>query len=114
DQLQQIIYILVNNALKYSDQEIELNLYTRDGYVVFQVKDYGPGISKEDQERIFDRFYRVDQARSRDTGGSGVRLTSAKRIATSHHGELPVSSTKGHASTFIFQLPHVNQTMPLD
>src|SRR5699024_589354 len=56
DQLRQIIDILVNNALKYSDQEIELNLYTRDGYVVFQVKDYGPGISKEDQERIFDRF----------------------------------------------------------
>lgn len=114
DQLQQIIYILVNNALKYSDQEIELNLYTRDGYVVFQVKDYGPGISKEDQERIFDRFYRVDQARSRDTGGTGLGLPIAKTIAKSHHGELSVSSTKGNGSTFIFQLPHVNQTMPLD
>ncbi|RKQ30911.1 sensor histidine kinase [Oceanobacillus halophilus] len=104
DQLEQVIYILIDNAIKYSKEAIEIQAYQQDDYAVFRVKDYGQGISKEEQERIFDRFYRVDKARSRDTGGTGLGLAIAKSIAESHGGSLSVESKLGEGSTFTLRL----------
>lgn len=105
EQLQQIIYILIMNALKYSEREIDIRLYSQTDDVIFQVEDYGIGISKKDQERIFDRFYRVDKARSRDSGGTGLGLAIAKEIAESHGGTLSVQSEKEKGSVFTLKLP---------
>lgn len=104
-QLEQIIYILIDNALKYSDDKIIVSLFTFDGQVIFSVKDYGNGISREDQERIFERFYRVDKARNRETGGTGLGLAIAKAIVEEHQGQLTLESEIGEGSTFTLALP---------
>ncbi|MHA6253031.1 sensor histidine kinase [Oceanobacillus sp. CAU 1775] len=110
DQLEQIIYILIDNALKYSDDKIIVSLFTFDGQVIFSVKDFGNGISAEDQERIFERFYRVDKARSRGTGGTGLGLAIAKAIVEEHEGRLTLESEIGTGSTFTLALPvHKNE-----
>ncbi|MGM8212470.1 HAMP domain-containing sensor histidine kinase [Virgibacillus sp. W0430] len=105
DQIRQVIYILVDNALKYSDQDVRIVLNQKSNCAVIQVKDNGPGITVEDQAHIFDRFYRVDKARSRDTGGTGLGLAIAKTIITTHEGELDVSSQLGLGTTFTVKLP---------
>ncbi|HEY4600999.1 MAG TPA: ATP-binding protein [Cerasibacillus sp.] len=105
EQLQQIVYILIMNALKYSEREIDIRLYSQTDDVIFQVEDYGIGISKKDQDRIFDRFYRVDKARSRDSGGTGLGLAIAKEIAELHGGTLSVESEKDKGSIFTLKLP---------
>jgi len=105
DQLEQIIYILIDNALKYSQERIIVSLFTYNGEVIFSVKDFGKGISEEDQARIFERFYRVDRARSRETGGTGLGLAIAKVIADEHEGKLTIESTVGEGSTFTVVLP---------
>jgi two-component system phosphate regulon sensor histidine kinase PhoR len=69
------------------------------------VKDDGPGIPPEARERIFERFYRVDRARSRETGGTGLGLSIVKHIVQAHGGEVCVKSELGHGSTFSFTLP---------
>ena len=72
---------------------------------VISIRDTGIGIAKGDRERIFDRFYRVDKARSRSKGGSGLGLAIAKAIALSHNGSLEVQSEVGKGSRFIIKLP---------
>jgi signal transduction histidine kinase len=69
------------------------------------VSDQGPGIPKEEQERIFERFFRSDDSRSRQSGGTGLGLAIARSIARRHHGRLSVQSTPGSGSTFLVQLP---------
>jgi two-component system phosphate regulon sensor histidine kinase PhoR len=71
------------------------------------LKDDGPGIPDEAQERIFERFYRVDRARSRETGGTGLGLSIVKHIVQAHGGEVWVKSEVGQGATFYFTLPHV-------
>ncbi|RLL42122.1 sensor histidine kinase [Oceanobacillus piezotolerans] len=105
DQLEQIIYILIDNALKYSKDKVDIEISNMNTKAMLKVRDYGSGISQEDQERIFDRFYRVDKARSRDTGGTGLGLSIAKDIAAAHKGELTLESKIGEGSTFILSLP---------
>lgn len=105
DQLEQVIYILIENALKYSSDKINVSISKFESDILFQVKDYGHGIPQEEQQRIFDRFYRVDKARSRETGGSGLGLAIAKMITDDHLGELSVSSKLGDGSTFSLRLP---------
>lgn len=105
DQLEQIIYILVDNALKYSEDKIIISLFTHNGEVIFSVKDFGKGISEEEQDRIFERFYRVDKARSRETGGTGLGLAIAKAITDEHQGELTIDSIVGEGSAFTLVLP---------
>jgi signal transduction histidine kinase len=73
---------------------------------VLTVRDDGVGIPAADQERIFERFYRVDKARSRDTGGTGLGLSIVKHVAESHRGEVKVESTLGVGSTFTVTLPY--------
>ncbi|MFD1038345.1 ATP-binding protein [Virgibacillus byunsanensis] len=110
DQLQQIIYILIDNAIKYSSDEIRISIAQQKNKAIMKVTDFGQGISKIDHARIFDRFYRIDKARSRDTGGTGLGLAIAKSIAETHHGDLCVTSKLGEGSTFTLSLPIVRES----
>lgn len=105
DQLEQVIYILIDNALKYSKERVDISLNVYGQNALLQVRDYGKGIPEEEQDRIFERFYRVDKARSRDTGGTGLGLAIAKVITEDHQGTLSVSSKLGEGSTFSLKLP---------
>jgi len=98
---------LVYNAIKYSDEESEviLTLYVKDKVAYFSVKDQGIGIANEYQAKIFDRFYRVDSSRSRETGGSGLGLAIAKWICDVHDGTISVVSEPDKGSIFSIELP---------
>ncbi|MBP1933805.1 sensor histidine kinase [Ammoniphilus resinae] len=111
DRLKQLIYILLDNAIKYtpSGGEVDLTLtkeqIEKQSALHITVKDTGLGIPEEDQERIFDRFYRVDKNRSRQMGGTGLGLAIAKWIVNAHHGTIEVSSIPGEGSTFSVNIP---------
>jgi len=105
EQIKQVIYILIDNALKYSDQEVILDISRQDRHVTIKVIDFGSGIAPEEQDRIFDRFYRIDKARSRETGGTGLGLPIAQSIVHAHDGTLTVTSEQGKGTTFIMTLP---------
>jgi len=108
DRLQQVLFNLVENAIKYgrTDGTVTIGGHPgADGKVELWVKDDGPGIPPEARERIFERFYRVDRARSRETGGTGLGLSIVKHIVQAHGGEVCVKSELGHGSTFSFTLP---------
>ncbi|WP_029271343.1 sensor histidine kinase, partial [Virgibacillus alimentarius] len=105
EQLKQVIYILVDNALKYSEKDVRLDVSKKDHYAILKVTDFGNGMEQEEQARIFDRFYRVDKARSRETGGTGLGLPIAKSIVRSHNGEISVDSEIKKGTTFIVTLP---------
>jgi two-component system, OmpR family, sensor histidine kinase ArlS len=109
DQLKQLFYILLDNALKYSQDSIHVRLFQKNKQAILEVQDYGKGISQKDQEHIFDRFYRVDKARNRDTGGTGLGLAIAKSIADAHNGELSVISELDKGSTFIVKLSFITE-----
>jgi two-component system sensor histidine kinase SenX3 len=98
---------LIDNAVKYSEPQSPVTVSTSliDGLVEVSVRDDGIGIPSRDLERIFERFYRVDQARSRDTGGTGLGLSIVRHVARSHGGEVTVESVEGQGSTFRFVLP---------
>ncbi len=98
---------LVENAINYSAEHTTVRVATRaEGeHVVVSVADQGIGIAPTDVERIFERFYRADQARSRTTGGTGLGLAIVKHIASNHGGRVEVSSTLGGGSTFTLRLP---------
>lgn len=96
--LKQVIIILLDNAIKYSNDKIEVFVEKNDENAIIRVKDYGIGIPEEELENIFARFYRVDKARSRETGGTGLGLHIAKRIMKLHNGEIRMSS-KGNEGT---------------
>ncbi|ASN07113.1 HAMP domain-containing sensor histidine kinase [Virgibacillus necropolis] len=107
DQLKQVVYSLIDNACKYSEAEIIVTISVVDKNVAIAIQDFGPGISKEEQAKIFDRFYRVDKARNRDNGGTGLGLSIAKSIVEAHKGKLTVSSNIAEGSTFTVILPIV-------
>ncbi len=98
---------LVFNAIKYSDDNavVDLSLSKKENTACFKVTDYGIGIKKELQDKIFDRFYRIDSSRSRSTGGSGLGLAIAKWIVEIHAGKINVDSTPEERSTFTIELP---------
>jgi two-component system, OmpR family, sensor histidine kinase SenX3 len=98
---------LVENAIAYSgaDTKVSLALRQNDDWVEIDVADQGIGIAPHDVDRIFERFYRADQARSRSTGGTGLGLAIVKHIATNHGGRVAVTSTVGGGSTFTLRLP---------
>lgn len=106
EQLQQLLYILLDNALKYSEGDIYLTLAIDDGTAVLTVADEGEGISEADLERIFDRFYRVDKARSRESGGTGLGLAIAKAIVEAHGGTITVSSILGEGTSLQVFIPN--------
>jgi two-component system sensor histidine kinase SenX3 len=98
---------LLDNAVKYSDPGSDVNLRaSTDGKTVdLIVEDHGIGIPATDLERVFERFYRVDRARSRDTGGTGLGLAIVRHVAGNHDGDVHVTSREGEGSTFTLRLP---------
>lgn len=109
DRLQQVLFNLVENAIKYgrSDGSVSIGGQANSGdRIELWVQDNGPGIPAESKERIFERFYRVDRARSRETGGTGLGLAIVKHIVQAHGGEVWVKSELGKGATFFFTLPH--------
>jgi len=105
--LAEVLQNLLDNALQYtlSRGEIFVSAKARDAEVVFTVADTGIGIPKADQPRIFERFYRVDAARSRELGGTGLGLSIAKHIVEVHGGRIWVDSEIGRGSQFHFTVP---------
>ena len=106
-QLVSAIGNLVENAVKYSSPDGIVQVRTRrdDRSIEIMVADQGDGIPHRDLDRIFERFYRVDRARSRETGGIGLGLSIVRHVAANHGGEVLVSSTEGEGSTFVLRLP---------
>ncbi|HEY0795395.1 MAG TPA: ATP-binding protein [Acidisarcina sp.] len=107
DALNQVFGNLIENAMKYGKSGHLVRVGARrDGAVVeFFVRDFGPGMAFEHQDRIFERFYRIDKARSRDSGGTGLGLAIAKHIVGAHGGSIRVESELGLGATFLFTLP---------
>ena len=105
--LQQIFYNLTENAIKYTPEggEILVALSEANGEIRFTVTDNGLGIPEEDLPHIFDRVYRVDKARSRESGGTGLGLSIVKQLVTLHDGQIHVDSAAGQGSTFTVTLP---------
>lgn len=98
---------LVENAIKYSESGklVEVSASTDGVNVDMRVRDEGMGIPTRDLDRIFERFYRVDRARSRETGGTGLGLAIVRHVATNHRGDVLVSSVEGEGSTFTLRIP---------
>jgi len=105
--IHQIFSNLIENGLKYaaSGKKIVLGARAAAAGVEFYVRDFGPGISSEHLPRLFERFYRVDKARSRESGGTGLGLAIAKHIVLAHGGTIRAESELNHGSTFLFVLP---------
>ena len=105
--LEQAVVNLVDNAVKYSGsvRPIQISLRPDDGYCRIGVTDFGIGIAAEHLDRLFERFYRVDKARSRKLGGTGLGLAIVKHIVQLHGGEIAVRSVVGSGSTFVIKLP---------
>jgi len=108
EQIEQVIYNLVDNAIKYTPEDGEViirsSLSDNGEYVTVEVEDTGIGISKNDQKRIFERFYRVDKARSREKGGTGIGLSIVKHIVQNHGSNIEIESQPGKGSLFRFKL----------
>lgn len=106
--LEQAVINLVDNAIKYSGSEkrVEVSCKQESGTIIIQVRDWGGGIGKEHLPRLFERFYRVDKARSRDLGGTGLGLAIVKHIAQVHKGSVRAESALGKGSVFSIHLPN--------
>ncbi|WP_077489291.1 sensor histidine kinase [Sinomonas mesophila] len=102
---------LIDNAIRYSPEntKVGIGVRHRDGLVSVSVTDVGEGLKPEDQERVFERFYRVDAARSRRTGGTGLGLSIVKHVVENHGGEVTVWSQLGKGSTFTIRLPDMQE-----
>ncbi|WP_372882316.1 ATP-binding protein [Psychromonas sp.] len=113
-EINQLIDNLLSNAIRYtpSPGSVNVNLVRQGDEAIITVKDTGIGISLAHQQRIFERFYRVDKARTRELGGTGLGLSIVKNIAEKHHGRVTLSSTEGHGSTFTVFLPLTNASRP--
>jgi len=109
DQLVTALRNLIDNAIRYSPENTRVGVGVRakDGLVAVSVTDQGEGLSPEDQERVFERFYRVDAARSRHTGGTGLGLSIVKHVVANHGGEVTLWSQPGQGSTFTIRLPEL-------
>jgi two-component system sensor histidine kinase SenX3 len=106
-QLVSAIHSLLENAVTFSYEggTVELTATESDGEVRLSVADAGVGIPARDLERIFERFYRVDHGRSRETGGTGLGLSIVRHVAANHRGRVEVDSREGEGSTFTIVLP---------
>jgi len=109
--LRQVFYNLIDNAIKYTPEGgvVEVRLSRQDGVAAVSVRDTGIGISPEHLPRVFDRFYRVDEARTRAEGGTGLGLSIVKSIVTAHGGTVELVSTPGQGTTCTVVLPEESQ-----
>ncbi|MGC2398173.1 MAG: ATP-binding protein [Acidobacteriaceae bacterium] len=114
DALSQVFGNLVENAMKYGKTggRVEIGARKQATMVEFYVRDFGPGIAYEHVSRIFERFYRVDKARSRESGGTGLGLAIAKHILHAHGGDIRCESELGFGATFLFRLPQIAAVFP--
>ena len=115
DALSQVFGNLIENAMKYGKAGGRIRVGARKqegGLIEFYVQDFGPGIAYEHLPRIFERFYRVDKARSRESGGTGLGLAIAKHIVHAHGGDIRCESELGFGATFLFRLPLAAPTAP--
>ena len=112
EQLVMAVHNLVENAINYSSEGTNVVISSKldDGLIEILVKDQGLGSAEENLDRIFERFYRVDPARSRATGGTGLGLSIVKHVITNHGGEVKVWSSMGVGSTFAIRLPIANES----
>ncbi len=106
--LEQAVINLIDNAIKYSNDNdnVDITVKQLDGEMTIQIRDYGCGIAEEHLPRLFERFYRVDKARSRELGGTGLGLAIVKHIVKAHGGTVTVDSVIGQGSTFTIHLPN--------
>lgn len=111
EQLTMAFRNLIDNALRYSPENtrVGVGLASADGVAEVTITDQGMGIAPEDQERIFERFYRVDAARSRQTGGTGLGLSIVKHVIGNHGGDVALWSQRGKGSTFTVRLPEIDE-----
>ena len=111
--VQQVLINILANAVKYTPDggEIGITAKAEPNFVAITVKDNGMGIPKEDQPRIFERFYRVEKARTSDTGGTGLGLAIAKEIVDAHGGSISLESEPGKGTTVCVRLPY-NAKLP--
>src|SRR3984885_13258063 len=109
DALSQVFGNLIENAMKYGKAggRVRVGAREQEAMIEFYVQDFGPGIAYEHLPRIFERFYRVDKARSRESGGTGLGLAIAKHIVQAHGGHIRCESELGFGATFLFRLPCV-------
>jgi two-component system phosphate regulon sensor histidine kinase PhoR len=106
--LYEVIYNLCDNAIKYNHPGGHINISVTDqhGIVKISVSDSGIGIAPEHQEKIFERFYRLDDSRARETGGTGLGLAIAKEVVTLHGGKLYVEDAENGGSIFVMEFPY--------
>ncbi|MFW6270267.1 MAG: two-component system histidine kinase PnpS [Bacillota bacterium] len=106
EQVEQVLTNLIDNSIKYTSKggNIFLRSYRKSNRIYFEIEDNGIGIPEKDRERIFERFYRVDKARSRELGGTGIGLSIVKHIIQGHNSQIEVSSKEGEGSLFKFYL----------
>ena len=111
----QVLTNLIDNAIKYGKDkgQIVVEIEEEKKSFLVSVEDDGPGIPPEDLPRIFERFYRVDKSRSRDTGGTGLGLAIVKHILNAHHSKITVTSKVDKGTTFKFKLAKVSETLPI-
>lgn len=109
DRLKQVFINLVSNAIAYTlnGGKVVISVAERPSTIMISIKDTGMGIEQEEIPRIFERFYRVDKARSRNSGGTGLGLAIVKHLVEAHHGKISVESTVGHGTTFTIELNKV-------
>jgi signal transduction histidine kinase len=105
--LEQVFINILSNAIKYTKEKgvVSIEIHQIDDRVQIEICDTGIGIPVKDQRRIFERFYRVDKARSREMGGTGLGLAIAKDIVTAHHGEIAVESEVDRGTKITISLP---------
>jgi signal transduction histidine kinase len=106
DRLREVVTNLVSNAIRYNKEggRVDVTLRAADGQAVLSVADTGIGIPEKDRPHIFERFYRVDKARSRELGGSGLGLSITKWIVEAHRGSIGFESREGQGTTFTVRL----------
>lgn len=109
--IQQVLYNLIDNAIKFShnDSSIDISTEENNGKIFVSVKDYGIGISKAEQKRIWERFYKIDSSRGKDKKGTGLGLSIVKEIILAHHENINVISTEGVGTEFLFSLKGAEQ-----
>jgi two-component system sensor histidine kinase ArlS len=105
DKIRQLFLILIDNAIKYSKEPIDIRISVQKHEIKLEVADYGIGVPESEIPYMFERFYRVDEARNRSTGGSGLGLSIAKKIIDSHGGKVDVYSKPGNGTTISIMLP---------
>ena len=108
DKITQVLYNIISNSLKYSPEggKLTFRVGTVDNFIVVSISDQGVGIPKNVIDKIFDRFYRVDKARSRNLGGTGLGLAIAKEMVVAHGGRIWAESVEGKGTTVFFTLPY--------